>query len=145
MHARAGMVGGTISPPLLFLYILSPFFFFFQLREDKADPNTEHIKKKKQVCHGIDRSVVNWDLVTMDPSTVEEKTNNAKYAISVARKLGACVFVAAEDIVEVCWSYSRLRVALRVSMLQCASSCVCRTSMCRTEWYVFCMFLFARL
>lgn len=45
----------------------------------------------------------------MDPSTVEEKTNNAKYAISVARKLGACVFVAAEDIVEVCWSYSRLR------------------------------------
>lgn len=46
--------------------------------------------------------MVNWDLVTMDPTTNEEKTNNAKYAISVARKLGACVFVAAEDIVEVC-------------------------------------------
>lgn len=55
----------------------------------------------RQVCHGIDRSVVNWDLVTMEPSSSEEKTNNAKYAISVARKLGACVFVAAEDIVQV--------------------------------------------
>lgn len=53
------------------------------------------------MCHGIDRSVVNWDLVTMEPSSSDEKTNNAKYAISVARKLGACVFVAAEDIVQV--------------------------------------------
>eukprot|EP00752_Nemacystus_decipiens_P007180 g6429.t1 len=65
-----------------------------------------------QVCHGIDRSTVNWDLVVMDPSTDEDKTNNAKYAISVARKLGACVFVAAEDIVQ---------VMSRMIMLFCAS------------------------
>lgn len=65
-----------------------------------------------QVCHGIDRSTVNWDLVVMDPTTDDDKTNNAKYAISVARKLGACVFVAAEDIVQ---------VMSRMIMLFCAS------------------------
>lgn len=54
-----------------------------------------------QVCHGIDRSVVNWDLVNMDPRTEDEKINNAKYAISVARKMGASVFCASEDIVQV--------------------------------------------
>ncbi|CAN0521445.1 unnamed protein product, partial [Ectocarpus sp. 12 AP-2014] len=64
------------------------------------------------VCHGIDQSTVNWDLVVMDPANDEDKTNNAKYAISVARKLGACVFVAAEDIVQ---------VMSRMIMLFCAS------------------------
>ena len=64
------------------------------------------------MCHGIDRSTVNWDLVVMEPSSDEDKTNNAKYAISVARKLGACVFVAAEDIVQ---------VMSRMIMLFCAS------------------------
>ena len=33
--------------------------------------------------------------------TEEEQTNNAKYAISVARKLGAAVFLTYEDIIEV--------------------------------------------
>lgn len=65
-----------------------------------------------QVCHGIDPSVVNWDLVILDPSSDDDKTNNAKYAISVARKMGACVFVAAEDIVQ---------VMSRMIMLFCAS------------------------
>lgn len=64
------------------------------------------------MCHGIDRSTVNWDLVVMEPTTDVDKTNNAKYAISVARKLGACVFVAAEDIVQ---------VMSRMIMLFCAS------------------------
>lgn len=68
--------------------------------------------ESKQVCHGIDQSTVNWDLVVMDPASDEDKTNNAKYAISVARKLGACVFVAAEDIVQ---------VMSRMIMLFCAS------------------------
>lgn len=54
-----------------------------------------------KVCHGIDRSVVNWDLVNMNPKSDDEKINNAKYAISVARKMGACVFCASEDIVQV--------------------------------------------
>ena len=66
-----------------------------------------------KVCHGIDRSVVNWDLVTMEPGTdQDDKLNNAKYAISVARKLGACVFVASEDIVQ---------VKSKMIMLFCAS------------------------
>lgn len=68
--------------------------------------------ESKQVCHGIDQSTVNWDLVVMDPANDEDKANNAKYAISVARKLGACVFVAAEDIVQ---------VMSRMIMLFCAS------------------------
>lgn len=64
------------------------------------------------MCHGIDRSVVNWDLVVTEPGNEEDKANNAKYAISVARKLGACVFVVAEDIVQ---------VMSRMIMLFCAS------------------------
>jgi plastin-1 len=65
-----------------------------------------------KVCHGINKGVVNWDLVVMDATSAVDKINNAKYAISVARKLGALVFVAAEDIVE---------VRSRMIMLFCAS------------------------
>lgn len=37
----------------------------------------------------------------MKGETDEEKANNAKYAISIARKLGAVVFCVWEDIVNV--------------------------------------------
>ncbi|CAM9964616.1 unnamed protein product [Ascophyllum nodosum] len=78
-----------------------------------ADPSLSTGVFLLQVCHGIDRSVVNWDLVTMEPGTdQDDKLNNAKYAISVARKLGACVFVASEDIVQ---------VKSKMIMLFCAS------------------------
>ena len=43
---------------------------------------------------------VDWDLLTPG-TTSEEQMNNARYAISVARKIGACVFLTPEDIVEV--------------------------------------------
>jgi plastin-1 len=46
------------------------------------------------------RSVVNWELVS-GGTTPDEKAQNAKYLISVARKLGAAVFCTWEDIVEV--------------------------------------------
>lgn len=49
---------------------------------------------------GIKKGIVNYDLVA-DASTVEGQQNNAKYAISIARKLGATIFVLPEDIVEV--------------------------------------------
>jgi hypothetical protein len=39
----------------------------------------------------IEPRAVNWDIM-MDASTEEGKTNNAKYVISVARKLEALVF-----------------------------------------------------
>ena len=43
---------------------------------------------------------VDWDLITPGV-TPEDKLSNARYAISVARKIGACVFLTPEDIVEV--------------------------------------------
>jgi plastin-1 len=48
----------------------------------------------------IEPRAVNWDLVTPG-STPEEKLSNAKYSISIARKIGACVFLTPEDITEV--------------------------------------------
>jgi len=48
----------------------------------------------------IEPRAVNEELVTTG-STPEEKISNAKYVISTARKIGAHVFLAPEDIVEV--------------------------------------------
>ena len=52
------------------------------------------------VCSGIEPRAVNWDIVT-SAETDEDKTLNAKYVISVARKLGAVIFCVWEDIVNV--------------------------------------------
>jgi len=46
------------------------------------------------------RKCVNWDIVTQG-QTDQDCTQNAKYAISIARKLGATIFLLPEDIVEV--------------------------------------------
>eukprot|EP01083_Nonionella_stella_P267022 902517_1 len=48
----------------------------------------------------IEPDIVNWDLVT-DGENDEDQKLNAKYAISLARKMGAIVFLLPEDIVEV--------------------------------------------
>lgn len=48
----------------------------------------------------IQPMAVNWEIVTAG-ATPDDKANNAKYVISVARKLGAAVFLTFEDIVEV--------------------------------------------
>lgn len=48
----------------------------------------------------VEPRAINWDIV-MKGETDEEKANNAKYAISIARKLGAVVFCVWEDIVNV--------------------------------------------
>lgn len=48
----------------------------------------------------IKRNMVNFDLVK-DCSNEEERLSNAKYAISMARKIGAKVYALPEDIVEV--------------------------------------------
>eukprot|EP00345_Euplotes_harpa_P012936 CAMPEP_0168352178 /NCGR_PEP_ID=MMETSP0213-20121227/22386_1 /TAXON_ID=151035 /ORGANISM="Euplotes harpa, Strain FSP1.4" /LENGTH=130 /DNA_ID=CAMNT_0008363319 /DNA_START=535 /DNA_END=923 /DNA_ORIENTATION=+ len=52
-----------------------------------------------ELCAAIEPRAVNWDLVTSG-ETDEDKMNNAKYAISIARKLGAIVFCVWEDIVK---------------------------------------------
>jgi len=49
---------------------------------------------------GIREDIVDWTLVT-DGNTDDEKLLNAKYAISLARKIGAVIFLLPEDIVEV--------------------------------------------
>eukprot|EP00948_MAST-09A_sp_MAST-9A-sp1_P002551 g2551.t1 len=48
-----------------------------------------------------DKRVVNPDFVVKGATSDEDKENNAKYVISVARKIGCCVFLTWEDIVEV--------------------------------------------
>eukprot|EP00612_Vaucheria_litorea_P002508 CAMPEP_0171458188 /NCGR_PEP_ID=MMETSP0945-20130129/3968_1 /TAXON_ID=109269 /ORGANISM="Vaucheria litorea, Strain CCMP2940" /LENGTH=631 /DNA_ID=CAMNT_0011983949 /DNA_START=37 /DNA_END=1932 /DNA_ORIENTATION=+ len=65
-----------------------------------------------KVCQGINRNSVNWDLVDLEPDTNEKMIGNVKYAISVARKLGALLFAVPEDFVE---------VRSRMIMLFCAA------------------------
>jgi len=52
------------------------------------------------LCSAIEPRAVNWDIV-QEGTTDDEKMNNAKYAISVARKLGAVIFCVWEDFVQV--------------------------------------------
>ncbi|KAJ3157011.1 hypothetical protein HDU89_002421 [Geranomyces variabilis] len=52
------------------------------------------------LLQGIKKGVVNYELVSQGSSDDDAKMN-AKYAISIARKLGATIFVLPEDIVEV--------------------------------------------
>mmetsp|Transcript_12382 Transcript_12382/g.18481 ORF Transcript_12382/g.18481 Transcript_12382/m.18481 type:complete len:1791 (+) Transcript_12382:2-5374(+) len=86
---------------------------------DSPPSNTEHLKLKDWVKIKAfdDKSIKNslfllillwihapnridWDAVTLADSE-EEQYANARYAISVARKMGATVFLIPEDIVEV--------------------------------------------
>ncbi|KAF0978122.1 hypothetical protein FDP41_002637 [Naegleria fowleri] len=53
-----------------------------------------------KLCSAIKPTACNLDLVTPG-ETDEDATQNAKYAISVARKIGATVFLLFEDILEV--------------------------------------------
>lgn len=52
------------------------------------------------VLSGMKKGIVNYELIGNGKSDNEAKLN-AKYAISIARKLGATIFVLPEDIVEV--------------------------------------------
>jgi len=52
------------------------------------------------LCSALAPGIVNEEIVTKG-ETPEERQSNAKYVISVARKLGATVFLTWEDIVEV--------------------------------------------
>lgn len=50
-----------------------------------------------KLCAAIEPRVVNWDLVTTG-ETEKDRELNAKYAISIARKLGAIIFLVWDDI-----------------------------------------------
>ena len=53
------------------------------------------------IMKSIEPRSINWDIVITDKDDDDSKQNNAKYAISIARKLGATVFCVWEDITEV--------------------------------------------
>lgn len=65
--------------------------------KDFKDESLQTGKFMIEVCAALEPRSVNWDLV-MGGETDEEKMNNAKYAISIARKLGAVIFCVWEDI-----------------------------------------------
>lgn len=53
-----------------------------------------------KLCSSIEPRAIDWDIV-MKGETDEEKENNAKYIISIIRKLGGVVFCVWDDIVKV--------------------------------------------
>lgn len=53
-----------------------------------------------KLCSAIEPRAINWEIV-LPGDTDEEKENNAKYIVSIARKLGAVIFCVWEDIVKV--------------------------------------------
>ena len=53
-----------------------------------------------KVCSAIEPKAIDWDIVQKG-ETDEEKENNAKYILSIARKLGAVIFSVWEDITKV--------------------------------------------
>lgn len=53
-----------------------------------------------KLCSAIEPRAINWEIV-QPGNTDEEKENNAKYIVSIARKLGAIIFCVWEDIVKV--------------------------------------------
>lgn len=80
--------------------------------------------KDKKLCNSlyfiyimksIEPRSINWDIVMEGRDDDEAKENNAKYAISIARKLGATVFLVWEDIAEV---KSKLLLTLLASIYE---------------------------
>ncbi|KNC56427.1 fimbrin [Thecamonas trahens ATCC 50062] len=53
------------------------------------------------LINAIKPGIVEAEYVIRDASSEEDKTNNARYAIALARKLGALIFLLPEDVVEV--------------------------------------------
>ena len=92
---------------------------------EKVDENlrVKSLKDKKlgnslyfiNIMKSIEPRSINWDIVVTDKDDEESRQNNAKYAISIARKLGATVFLVWEDIAEV---KSKLLLTLLASLYE---------------------------
>ena len=69
----------------------------------------QNLKEKKlkdglfwiYLLSAIEPKSINWDFVVVDNPSDKDKEMNAKYVLSVARKLGAIIFVDWKDITEV--------------------------------------------
>lgn len=66
------------------------------------DPSLQDSIFLLRLCAAMRPGIVNWEeIVELDDTTsAAARENNAKYAISVARALGCCVFLTWEDITE---------------------------------------------
>ena len=64
------------------------------------DPSLADSKFLINLLAAIEPRAVNWDLV-LEGGNDDEKMTNAKYAISIARKLGCTIFCVWEDLVNV--------------------------------------------
>jgi plastin-1 len=55
------------------------------------------------LVHAIEPRAVDWEIIQRPKFADDRDANmmNAKYVISAARKIGACVFLTPEDIIEV--------------------------------------------
>ena len=52
------------------------------------------------LCDSVKSGVVDWDIVTQGENEADRELN-AKYVLSVARKMGCAIFLLWEDVVEV--------------------------------------------
>ncbi len=85
------------------------YFIFWQIRAaNKKAKEIDNFKDETistgefliDLLDSCEPGVVNYELVTPG-SNSEEKALNAKYIISIARKIGCFIFLVWEDIVEV--------------------------------------------
>mmetsp|Transcript_553 Transcript_553/g.1367 ORF Transcript_553/g.1367 Transcript_553/m.1367 type:complete len:737 (-) Transcript_553:90-2300(-) len=65
-----------------------------------SDPSIATSLFLLQLCESVTPGLVDWDIVT-EGSTDEDREHNAKYVLSVARKMGCGIFLLWEDVVEV--------------------------------------------
>ncbi|TNN03707.1 hypothetical protein fugu_000736 [Takifugu bimaculatus] len=65
------------------------------------DPSISSSMPVLDLIDSIQPGSIRYDLLKTEDLTEEEKLNNAKYAISMARKIGARVYALPEDLVEV--------------------------------------------
>lgn len=72
-----------------------------------------------EICKGIEPRAIDWDIVIKDCKEDADKESNAKYALSIARKLGALVFCVWEDITEV---KNKLLLTLLASLYKVAET-----------------------
>lgn len=75
----------------------------FHMRNFK-DTNMKSSLFYLELLYAIEPRAIDWEMVQEpkdSPLTDEELLLNAKYTISVARKIGACIFILPEDILEI--------------------------------------------
>lgn len=65
------------------------------------DPKINTSLPVLDLIDAIQPGSINYDLLKTESLNDDEKLNNAKYAISMARKIGARVYALPEDLVEV--------------------------------------------